>query len=400
MTDNFEAVFTFSAAPPVAPHHRPYILIVGHDASRTGAPIALLRLVEALRTLDRFELRIVLRSGGPLVEEFLRVAPLCDASEYCARHAISNIDFVAMIARTFAALDPPGLAICNTITLSEYNEAFARAGVDLFTWVHELPAYYEASVMEQIVRTSNYIGVYSEWNRAHYSGPYAIPADKLVMLPPVLPHLASRLTAPEERYAARQTIGMPQDALIVLGVGSIHLIKGTDLFIQVAARCSSQLSQSDASRLVFCWIGAEPDFFTGRALLHDIAALGLEGRVVLAGHQPDPWPWFRAADVYACTSRWEALSISTLEAMSSGLPVVTFSEVGASRFVIDQAGSVIHSRDVDGFSREIARYLNVPGLKARAGEVGHKRTRVEFGDRKLSQGLMSILDQLSSNVAR
>src|SRR6185295_13570498 len=208
---------------------------------------------------------------------------------------------------------PRGLALCNTVALPEYNDAFMRAGVDLLTWIHELPAFFDAQTMELIAHSSKHIGVYSEWNRAHFTGRYEIPADKLVIVPPTLPYLAAATTTPEERRTARQAVGVPEDALMVLGVGYLHLIKGIDLFVQIAARCRRMLSPADERRLVFCWIGGESDPITRRVILSDIAALGLSEVASLPGLQADPWPWYRAADVLACTSRWEAMGLSVLE---------------------------------------------------------------------------------------
>jgi glycosyltransferase involved in cell wall biosynthesis len=395
MTDDFDALFSFGGvAPAVSSPRRPCILLVTHDASRTGAPLTLLHLADALQKLNRFELRIVAQNGGPLVDDFARVAPLCNGADHCARLGIGNADIAAIIASKFATLQPRGLAICNTVAAPDYNEAFMRAGVDLLTLIHELPAFFAASTMDLIVRSSKHIGVYSEWNRARFRGPYKIPDDKLVITPPILPHLAATTTTSEERRAARHAIGIDENALMVLGVGYVHLIKGADLFIQIAARCRRMLSPASGRQLVFCWIGDDCDSMTPLVLAHDIAALGLLGVVLFSGLQSDPWPWYRAADVFACTSRWEALSLGVLEAMSSGLPVVTFSETGASRFVADGAGTVVPSLDIEAFSEAIVGYLNDRVLRTKTGETGHRRVRLEFGEGKLPKGLISIVDAL------
>ena len=102
---------------------------------------------EALQKLDRFEVRIVTRFGGPLSNDFTRVAPLCKGAEYCRRTGVGDAEFPAVVATSFAALRPRGLALCNTIAIPEYNEAFMHAGVDVLTLVHELPAYFDASTM-------------------------------------------------------------------------------------------------------------------------------------------------------------------------------------------------------------------------------------------------------------
>jgi glycosyltransferase involved in cell wall biosynthesis len=274
-----------------------------------------------------------------------------------------------------------------------------RAGVDLLTLLHELPWFFDAATMELIVQSSKYVGVYSEWNRAHFTGRYEIPESKLVITPPTLPHLASAVTTKEERRTTRQALGIPPDSLVVLGVGYEHLIKGTDLFIQIAARCLRMLPPTRARRLAFCWIGSNTDFVTHSIFEHDIAGLGLSSVVSLRGLQADPWPWYRAADVFACTSRWEAMSLSVLEAMSAGLPVVTFSDTGASQFVADGAGKVIPLLDMEAFSKAIVAYLKAPALCAQTGETGHQRVRLEFGDGKLPQGLMSVIDELFAEAS-
>ena len=394
MSDSFDALFTFGSGAPASPR-RPCLLLVSHDASRTGAPLTLLWLADALQKLDRFDVRIVTRFGGSLSNDFTRVAPLCKGNEYCRRTGVGDAEFPAVVATRFAALRPRGLALCNTIAIPEYNEACMHAGVDVLTLVHELPAYFDASTMELIVRSSKYIGLYSEWNRSRFTGRFEIPEHKLVITPPILPHLAGAITTTEERRAARRALGLAEDALMVLGVGYVHLIKGTDLFVQIAARVRQMLAPASGRRVLFGWIGGDADPFTRPVLMHDIAALDLSSVVSLPGLQADPWPWYRAADVLACTSRWDAMSLSVLEAMSCGLPIVTFSETGASRFVADRAGRVIPLLDIETFCEAIVAYLNAPALRAEVGETGHKRVRQEFGEAKLPQGLLSVLDELS-----
>jgi glycosyltransferase involved in cell wall biosynthesis len=105
--------------------------------------------------------------------------------------------------------------------------------------------------------------------------------------------------------------------------------------------------------------------------------------------------WYRAADVFVCTSRWESMSLCVLEAMSCGLPVVTFSEVGASRFVTDGGGRVIRLLDVEGFSRAIFEYLSAPELRATCGEIARQRVRLEFGEGRLPPAWQPLLDRLS-----
>src|SRR3954471_3303720 len=102
---------------------RPCVLLVSHNAMRTGAPLTLLWLAQAIAKLRRFDVRIVAHKGGPLAEDFADVAPLCIAADYAARSGVGASEMPDRIAKAFAELMPRGLAVCNTVAVQEYNRA-------------------------------------------------------------------------------------------------------------------------------------------------------------------------------------------------------------------------------------------------------------------------------------
>src|SRR6266404_7553547 len=61
------------------------ILFVSHDASRSGAPIALLRLLQWLKTNGTYPFSILLASGGELTPAFSELAETwsIDQSHWC-----------------------------------------------------------------------------------------------------------------------------------------------------------------------------------------------------------------------------------------------------------------------------------------------------------------------------
>ena len=50
--------------------------------------------------------------------------------------------------------------------------------------------------------------------------------------------------------------------------------------------------------------------------------LGLDDRVDLPGFSANPYPWYRAADLFVLSSRWEGLPTVLVEALFLGVPVV------------------------------------------------------------------------------
>ncbi len=96
-------------------------------------------------------------------------------------------------------------------------------------------------------------------------------------------------------------------------------------------------------------------------------SLGLSGRVTIAGPQTDPTPYFGAADTFVLPTLYDPCPNAALEAMSTGLPVVTSTKSGAAELVLEHdAGRVCRSRDVDALAAHL-RELADPALRARLG---------------------------------
>lgn len=114
------------------------------------------------------------------------------------------------------------------------------------------------------------------------------------------------------REAARQQLGWPGDALVVLGVGRLVPLKRFDItlaaFIDVAQRLP-------AARL--CLLG-EGDSSGLWRMAH---AAGVADRVWIT-HTDEMDTYYQAADVYLSTSSTESFGMANLEAMSHGLPCV------------------------------------------------------------------------------
>ncbi|MDO8774506.1 MAG: glycosyltransferase [Burkholderiaceae bacterium] len=54
-----------------------------------------------------------------------------------------------------------------------------------------------------------------------------------------------------------------------------------------------------------------------------IEKLGLQDRVAMPGFMVDPYPWFRSADLFVLSSRWEGFGNVIVEALECGVPVVS-----------------------------------------------------------------------------
>jgi glycosyltransferase involved in cell wall biosynthesis len=109
------------------------------------------------------------------------------------------------------------------------------------------------------------------------------------------------------------------------------------------------------------------------------AALGLRDRVKFLGVRADVPDLLRAADVFALTSVSEAASLTLLEAMATGLPVVVTAVGGNPEIVRDGRDGLLVPRGVAAaVSAALRRMFADPGLAGRMGAAGRQRVRDRF----------------------
>jgi glycosyltransferase involved in cell wall biosynthesis len=119
------------------------------------------------------------------------------------------------------------------------------------------------------------------------------------------------------RTAANPPRRRPGEGARFVAVGRLSRQKGYDRLLEAAASASA-----DSHITVF----GEGD--ERAALEAQARTLGIAGRVIFAGFDPNPAPWFAGADALLLPSRWEGLPNVALEALACGTPVIAAPEAG------------------------------------------------------------------------
>ena len=99
--------------------------------------------------------------------------------------------------------------------------------------------------------------------------------------------------------------------------------------------------------------------------LQDLAReLGIQDQLHLLGFRRDVYRLCSAADLFLFSSRREGLSVSMMEAMACGLPIVA-SRVRGNTDLIDDGlgGFLVESDDASGFAGGIRKLLAEPGIR-------------------------------------
>jgi UDP-glucose:(heptosyl)LPS alpha-1,3-glucosyltransferase len=157
------------------------------------------------------------------------------------------------------------------------------------------------------------------------------------------------------RAAARAEAGVSAAAWMLLFVGSGFERKGLDVAIRALVAFDDA-----ASRLLVIGRGDAAPY---RRLA---AEAGVDDRVVWLGVRPDIERWYAAADVLVLPTRYEPFGNVHLEALASGLPVVTSRRAGGAEVLDAGCGASVDPRAPREFAAEVARLRARPAAEVRA----------------------------------
>jgi len=107
-----------------------------------------------------------------------------------------------------------------------------------------------------------------------------------------------------------------------------------------------------------------------------IAAAGAGSVVVPLGLRRDVPAILAAADVFVLSTRSEVFSVSTIEAMAAGLPVVVSDIPAFDELVTDGVeGLRVRSEDAGALAGALGRLLADGDLRRRLGQAGRARAQ-------------------------
>jgi glycosyltransferase involved in cell wall biosynthesis len=197
-----------------------------------------------------------------------------------------------------------------------------------------------------------------------------LPRDRIRVIHNGVDTEAYRPARGTERTEIRSALGLADDAIVFMAVSSLKPLKRLDLLLNAAA----PTLRRENARLVIVGRGPERDRLTRLAEESRIA-----DRVVFTGMRDDVDTMLRAADVLVLSSRTEAFPNVVLEAMATGLPVVT-TDVGSVRemAVHEASALIVPPEDESALGAAIERIAGDAALRGRLGARGREIVEARF----------------------
>lgn len=147
-----------------------------------------------------------------------------------------------------------------------------------------------------------------------------------------------------DRIKKRQEIGIPEDAFLILSTGELNKNKNHETIIRAIAKLNN-------TNIYYVICGQGPlENYLNRL----IKEIKLNKQVKLLGFRNDIDEICKVSDIFAFPSYREGLGIAALEAMASGLPLITSNVHGIPDYSINGVTGFSYSpSNVDGFANAI-----------------------------------------------
>ncbi|MEH2414719.1 glycosyltransferase family 4 protein [Nostoc sp.] len=201
-----------------------------------------------------------------------------------------------------------------------------------------------------------------------------------------LEEFAPRLSSGVAHLRDRQKLGLPENVTLALFAGDIRTPrKNLDTVLHALAKVPN---------LHLAVVG----HIEGSPFPELAASLALSERVHFVGYRRDIPEIMRSVDLFIFPSRYEACSLVLLEALSSGLPVITAAATGGAELVTPECGIVLpDSDDVDALAVALMSLVSVDALMQQMGKAA-RSVAEQHSWTTMAQTYVDLFEELSKNA--
>ena len=179
------------------------------------------------------------------------------------------------------------------------------------------------------------------------------------------------LPSAADRRLARERLGIADGEFVIASVARLDPVKDFPMMLDAYAAARPSLPPS---RLLLIGDGPERPALEARAARPDLA-----GAVQFLGMRDDARALLCAADLYANSSISEGVSITILEAMAAGVPIVATSAGGTPEVLADGlAGVLVPARNPERLAQAMVALAKDGAMRKRLAHLGRQRVETSF----------------------
>ncbi len=196
---------------------------------------------------------------------------------------------------------------------------------------------------------------------------FGFPSERVVLFPW---GVDLQRFKPGKNQTLRERLGW-EDAFVVLSLRSWEPIYGVDVLVRGFVRAAQQVPQL---RLALLGAGSQTAELRSILLQAGVMEQVYFGGRVTQTELPD---WYRVADLYASASHSDGTSVSLLESLASGLPVLVTDIPGNREWVTPEQGWMFPDGDdqavTEGILRAYEQRNQLAGLGSQSRRLAEQR---------------------------
>lgn len=231
-------------------------------------------------------------------------------------------------------------------------------------------------------------------------GDYGAPAEQVHMIPPGYDDNRFFPVSAASRETLRRRLGFK--GKVVLAIGRLARNKGYDLLVDAFSVVAPRIADAH----LYLAVGGTRLNAAEKEILADlkkrVRRYKLQNRVTFGGFVSDrDLPnYYRAADVFVLSSRYEPFGMTAIEAMACGTPTVVTTHGGLYRALTFGR----HALYADSFDKldlgiSIVKVLKHPRLSVRLARMGAHKARSLFTWTGIAQQLVSLVEERATALA-
>jgi len=192
------------------------------------------------------------------------------------------------------------------------------------------------------------------------------------------------------RNRSREKVSFPwlthKTVPVVIGCSRFVPLKGFDVLLKAFARVKA----TSPARLILLGDGKQRPAL--EALVKD---LGIENDVAMPGYVSNPQAWFAASDVFVFSSRSEGFGNVLVEALASGVRVISTDCLSGPRQILDSGkyGTLIPVDDVPALASALLGALRSPSDEMQRG-AAQQYLDARFSLEFMAVSYLSLVDSL------
>lgn len=182
----------------------------------------------------------------------------------------------------------------------------------------------------------------------------------------------------------KESLGIPENSFILLSIGELNKNKNHEAIIRAL-----KIFNNPKIHYLICGQGNLRDY-----LINISFKLGLQNQVHFLGFRDDIAEICKVSDIFLFPSIREGLGLAALEAMASGLPLITSNVHGILDYSVNGiTGLNVNPKDISGFAKAISKLFNEPNLRNEIGINNEKKAEL-FDSKIINTKMFEIYTEI------